>query len=66
MVNIDIMRYCKDCTERTISCHSTCLKYKLFKIWRDKQAAEIREIKRNESDYVDFLNENFKRRVRGY
>ncbi len=32
---------CKDCTERTVSCHATCEKYKEFQQWNEKRRETI-------------------------
>lgn len=34
---------CKDCTERTLNCHSTCERYKQFFEENEKRKAELLE-----------------------
>lgn len=46
-----ITRICYGCEERSISCHSTCEKYKEWKIEWDKRKKMIQSGDRKHKDY---------------
>jgi len=36
---------CRDCNDRTVTCHSFCEKYKKWKTWRDGLSAKAKKEK---------------------
>ena len=61
---------CRNCEERKVGCHSSCEKYKKTKAAHDKEAAEVRCIKKCEQDVrgfaIDTHNRIAKRMHRRY
>lgn len=45
---------CKDCTDRVVGCHSTCLKYMEAMAAHTKQTMEILAIKKAEEGMDDY------------
>ena len=45
---------CKDCQDRKIGCHSSCIKYKEF----HEEREEIREVKALEREFLLLILEN--------
>ena len=58
---------CKDCTDRVLGCHSTCIKYIEDKERYEKEKEKIREAKRKEKaidDYENKRSEHFRKKYK--
>jgi hypothetical protein len=55
---------CKNCTERSISCHSTCEKYLSYREQLDKQKDLILQAREAQSDLYNFKSNGIKKVMR--
>lgn len=55
-------RCCKDCEDRTPSCHCTCEEYKTYKKELDEYNAAARKAKEQENIMSSYIRDNYKKR----
>ena len=58
--------HCLGCPDRKVGCHATCEKYLADKAAAEEVKTIIREQKRIEDDYVNFLKDSSWRGVKRY
>lgn len=46
---------CRDCTNRTVGCHSSCEQYKSTKLKYNKQNDDIKQIKSKNDEYYQIV-----------
>lgn len=55
-------RCCKNCEDRTPSCHCTCEEYKEYKAELEKLKATINKNKESEKIMSGYIRDNFRKR----
>lgn len=50
-----VMHCCRDCTDRTSTCHDTCFNYGVYRKMIDKRNEAIQKSKKEHRDYDDHL-----------